>query len=259
MIPRDYVDEVISTLFDDAVDPRIVVVGCGGAGSNVVSALYNRSLQGVETVAVNTDPSGLTKTQADVKILLEPPEADDRVDAAGRSAKDASDTLRDALTADIAFIVAGLGGAAGTGVAPVVAELAKEVGAVSIGLAILPFPIEGRDDVAQRGLAALKAAADTVVILDNGSLMAVADDLSFRDALSLVDRMVTTLIEGVLDHLSRSFLLTLAEEVESVAREIERSETEPRLEIQVATPTVVEAATEINPVAFDDTGFIGFR
>lgn len=259
MISRDYVDEVISSLFDDAVDPRISVVGCGGAGSNVVSALYNRRLQGVETVAVNTDPGGLTRAEADVKVLLEPTDTPDRVEAASRAAEDASETLRDALEADIVFVVAGLGGAAGTGIAPVVAQTAKTAGAVAIAIAILPFPIEGRRDISERGIEALKAAADTVVILDNGSLMSVAEELSFRDALSLVDRMVVTLIEGVLDHLSRSFLTTLAEEVETVAREIERDEAAPRLDIQVAAPNVVEASMEVTPVAFDDNGFIGFR
>jgi len=70
MIPRDYVDEVINGLFEDAVDPKISVVGVGGAGGNVVSALYDRDLKGVETVAVNTDPAGLSKSEADFKVLL---------------------------------------------------------------------------------------------------------------------------------------------------------------------------------------------
>ncbi len=72
MIPKDNVSDVISALFDEAVDPRITVVGVGGAGGNVVGALYDSDLNGVETVAVNTDPAGLTKTEADVKILLKP-------------------------------------------------------------------------------------------------------------------------------------------------------------------------------------------
>src|SRR6059058_2895165 len=73
MVPRDYVEEVISSLFEDAVDPKISVVGVGGAGGKMVSALYNRDIKGVETIAVNTDPSGLSKAECDVKILLGEP------------------------------------------------------------------------------------------------------------------------------------------------------------------------------------------
>src|SRR4030066_903470 len=78
MVPKDYVDEGINALFEDAVDPRISVVGVGGAGGNVVSALYDRGLKGVETVAVNTDHAGLTKALADVKVLLPHVDGDDR-------------------------------------------------------------------------------------------------------------------------------------------------------------------------------------
>src|SRR5256885_10150215 len=86
MVPRDYVDEVISSLFEDAVDPKISVVGVGGAGGKMVSALYDREIKGVETVAVNTDPAGLSKAECDVKILLPPPEDEDRGVAARVSA-----------------------------------------------------------------------------------------------------------------------------------------------------------------------------
>src|SRR5437879_12392746 len=69
MVPRDYVDEVISSLFEDAVDPKISVVGVGGAGGKMVSALYDREIKGVETVDVNTEPAGLAKTEGDVNML----------------------------------------------------------------------------------------------------------------------------------------------------------------------------------------------
>src|SRR3989442_6284110 len=82
MVPRDYVDEVISSLFEDAVDPKISVVGVGGAGGKMVSALYDREIKGVETVAVNTDPAGLSKAECDAKILLPAPAAQGRGGAA---------------------------------------------------------------------------------------------------------------------------------------------------------------------------------
>src|SRR4030067_6927 len=86
MIPKENVSDVISAVFDEAVDPRITVVGVGGAGGNVVGALYDSDLNGVETVAVNTDPAGLTRTEADVKILLRPEGEEDPVGGEGGAA-----------------------------------------------------------------------------------------------------------------------------------------------------------------------------
>ena len=258
MVPKDYVDEVISAMFDDAVDPRISVVGVGGAGGNVVSALYDRDLKGVETVAVNTDSAGLTKSEADLKILLSHLEDPDRVVAAQRAAEDAEATLRGALSPDIVFVVAGLGGAAGTGAAPVVARTAKANGAVTIAIGILPFATEGRNEPAHRGLARLREVSDSVIVVDNNSLDKFADELSFNDALQVVNQVVVTIVQGVVSHLERSFLTTVAEEVDAVAREIE-DQTSHAVDVQVQAPETVQAAWEVAPVAFDDSGFIGLR
>src|SRR5204863_3364530 len=148
MVPRDYVDEVISSLFEDAVDPKISVVGVGGAGGKMVSALYDREIKGVETVAVNTDPSGLSKAECDVKILLSHREDEDRIAAARASAEDQEGSLRTSLSSDIVFIVAALGGSAGTGAAPVVARAARATGAWPVGTATLPFDAEARPEIA---------------------------------------------------------------------------------------------------------------
>ena len=258
MVPKDYVDEVISAMFDDAVDPRISVVGVGGAGGNVVSALYDRDLKGVETVAVNTDSAGLTKSEADLKILLSHLEDPDRIVAAQRAAEDSEETLRGALSSDIVFVVAGLGGAAGTGAAPVVARTAKANGAVTIAIGILPFATEGRNEPAHAGLARLREVSDSVIVVDNNSLDKFADELSFNDALQVVNQVVVTIVQGVVSHLERSFLTTVAEEVDAVAREIEE-QTSHAVDVQVQAPETVQAAWEVAPVAFDDSGFIGLR
>ena len=256
MIMKDNVSDVISALFDEAIDPRITVVGVGGAGGNVVGALYDSDLNGVETVAVNTDPAGLTKTAADVKVLLAP--GRDSVEAAEDAAEAVEDTLRDSLSTDIVFVVAGLGGATGTGAAPVVAAAAKSQGAVTIGIAILPFSAENRDARAQAGLDRLRREADSVIVVDNNSL-ARFDELTLREAFGLVNRMVQTVVQGVLDHLQRSYLTTVTEEVETVAREIEGEMPSP-LPVHVeAPPAPVQAAWETQPVRFDENGFIGFR
>src|SRR6266487_3035582 len=152
MVPRDYVDEVISSLFEDAVDPKSSVVGVGGAGGRMVSALYDREMNGVETVAVNTDAAGLSKASADVKVLLPHSDDVDRIAAARASAESQEPELRASLSSDIVFVVAGLGGGAGTGAAPIVARAARANGAVTIGIAILPFESEGRSALAQEGL-----------------------------------------------------------------------------------------------------------
>src|SRR3989442_6067972 len=175
MVPRDYVEEVISSLFEDAVDPKISVVGVGGAGGKMVSTLYDRDIKGVETIAVNTDPSGLSKAECDVKILLGQPADGDRIAGARASAEDLEGSLRASLSSDIVFIVAGLGGAAGTGPAPVVASAARANGAVTVGIAILPFDVGGLTQIARARLEALRAEAGNVIVLDSNSLYRFAD------------------------------------------------------------------------------------
>ncbi len=258
MIPRDYVDEVINGLFEDAVDPRISVVGVGGAGCNVVSALYDRDLKGVETVAVNTDPAGLSKAEADFKVLLGHTEGDDRIAAARTSAEASEASLKETLSSDIVFIVAGMGGAAGTGAAPVVARSARANGAVTIAIGIVPFEIEGRGDVAKGGLEDLRNEADSLIVVDNNSLNKFSEKLSFNEALQVVNYMVAAIVKGVVDHLAKSFLSTVAEEVETVAKEIEEQNSHA-VHMEVQPPETVQAAWEVNPVAFDEGGFIGLR
>src|SRR5256712_5280335 len=141
MVPRDYVEEVISSLFEHAVDPKISVVGVGRAGGKMVSTLYDRDIKGVETIGVSTDPCGRSKAECDVKILLGQSADEARISGARASAEVQEGSLRDSLSSDIVFVVAGLGGAAGTGAAPVVARAARANGAVAIGVAILPFEI----------------------------------------------------------------------------------------------------------------------
>ncbi len=258
MIPRDYVDEVINGLFEDAVDPKISVVGVGGAGGNVVSALYDRDLKGVETVAVNTDPAGLSKSEANFKVLLSHMEGEDRIAAARASAEESEANLKETLSSDIVFVVAGMGGAAGTGAAPVVARAARANGAVTIAIGIVPFDIEGRGDIAKAGLEELRTESDSLIVVDNNSLNKFADQLSFNEALQVVNYMVAAIVEGVVDHLEKSFLSTVAEEVETVAKEIEEQNSHA-VHVEVQPPETVQAAWEVDPVAFDNNGLIGLR
>jgi len=258
MVPKDYVDEVISSLFEDAVDPKISVVGVGGAGGKMVSALYDTDVKGVETIAVNTDPAGLSKAECDVKILLPYVGEDDPVVAARTSAEDQEGSLRASLSSDIVFVVAGLGGGAGTGAAPVVARAARANGAVTVGIAILPFEVEGRSEIARQGLEDFRRETDSVIVLDNNSLDRFADQLSFNEAMQVIGCMVVTIVKGVVDHLSRSYLSTLTEEIENTAREIEEQNNHA-IHVEVQPPETVQASWDLGPVAFDEQGFIGLR
>jgi len=240
MVPRDYVEEVISSLFEDAVDPKISVVGVGGAGGKMVSALYDRDIKGVETIAVNTDPSGLSKAECDVKILLGQPSDADRIAGARASAEDQEGSLRESLSSDI------------------VARAARANGAVTIGVAILPFEIEGRTEAARQGLEEFRREADSVIVVENDSLNRFADQMSFNEAMQVISYMVVTIVQGVVDHLTKSYLTTLAEEVENAAKEIEEQNNHA-IHVEVQPPETVEAAWDLGPVAFNDDGFIGLR
>jgi cell division protein FtsZ len=257
MADRGSTDETIGTRTDGDLEPRIVVAGCGGAGCNVVSQVYEKDLPGVETLAVNTDAGALHRTSADVRILLAQGVA---VDGDPQLAEFAAEACRDlfksATSADIVFLVAGLGGATGTGAAPVLADAAKDAGAHVVGIAILPFAVEGRGPLVDEGIARLKAACDSVVVLDNNNLGRLGEGLALREAFAFMNRVVLTIIEGVLEHLSSAVMTSVMDEVETVAREMQG---EPAsVPVEVATP-VIEAAAQFEPVAFDSTGFIGYR
>jgi len=259
MISDNCMDEAISNLLDSVIQPSISVVGCGGAGCNIVSSLYERKLDSIQTIAVNTDIKGLDRSNADVKIylgkgLIDGKGADGNPEVVELLGETAREDLKDALTADIIFIVAGLGGGTGTGIAPIIAEIAKENGAVTIVIALLPFQIEARHEVAQRGLEKLREVATALITVDNSCLEKFALTWTLREAFGIMDRLVEKLIEGVIEHLSRSFLTTIAEEVESVAKEIEAT-LESKVNVQILSPPVIEAATEMKPVTFDSDQF----
>lgn len=257
MVPRESADQGVVARIEGDTDPRIIVAGCGGAGCNLVSRLYEKEMPGVETLAVNTDRGSLERISADVRILLAQGvaiEGDPLL--AAYAAEACRDLLRSATTADIVFVVAGLGGATGTGAAPVLADSAREAGAHTVGIAILPFSAEGRSEAATEGLARFKDACDSVVILDNNCLERLGTDLPWNQALAFVDHVVVTIVEGVLQHLSSSVMTSVAEEVDAVARAMR--EEPAAIPVEVATP-VVEAAADFAPVAFDASGFIGFR
>jgi len=196
--------------------PRIVVVGCGGAGSNTVSRLSGMGLEGAWTVAVNTDSQHLTATRADEKILIGSKltrgmGAGGDPEVGRRAAEMASADLERMLgKADLVFVLAGLGGGTGTGSAPIVARLAKERGAIVAAMVTTPFHLEkARLIVAEEGLEELRGYADTTIVLDNNRLLACAPHLPFQHAFSVVDQIIAEIVQGICETLTSPSLINL--------------------------------------------------
>ncbi len=196
----------------------IKVVGVGGGGTNAVNRMVDAGLAGVEFIGVNTDAQALLMSDADVKIHIG--EAVTRGLGAGANpevgraaALESRDELKEALKgADMVFVTAGEGGGTGTGGAPVVADLASEVGALTVGVVTRPFSFEGRRraEVAQQGLAALAERVDTIIVIENDRLLQVVDkDTSVVDAFSLADDVLRQGVQGITDLITIPGLVNL--------------------------------------------------
>ncbi len=204
---------------EDAEDfgtPKIVVVGCGGGGNNTVNRLYNIGVAGAETIAINTDKIHLDITQADKKILIG--KSITRGLGAGgfpeigrRAAELARGTLEEVLkNANLVFVTAGMGGGTGTGVAPVVAQIAKDQGAIVIGMVTSPFKVErARMVKAEEGLDDLRNCADTVIVLDNNRLLDYVPNLPIDQAFSVMDQLISETVKGISETITQPSLINL--------------------------------------------------
>jgi cell division protein FtsZ len=191
-----------------AKSARIKVIGIGGAGGNAINTMIAYNLQGVEFIAANTDSQALASSYSTVKIQLG--EELTRGLGAGsdpeigrQAALEAQNALRDNLQgADMIFIATGLGGGTGTGGAPVVAETAKELGALTVAVVTKPFQFEGkrRNDQATAGISELRKTVDSLIIVPNQRLLSVGDkDLSFLDAFRKADDILFHAVKGISD------------------------------------------------------------
>lgn len=202
--------------FEDFGTPKIVVVGCGGGGNNTVNRLYNIGIAGAETIAINTDKIHLDITQADKKILIG--KSITRGLGAGgfpevgkRAAELARGTLEEVLKdANLVFVTAGMGGGTGTGVAPVVASIAKDQGAIVIGMVTSPFRVErARMVKAEEGLDELRNSADTVIVLDNNRLLDYVPNLPIDQAFSVMDQLISETVKGIAETITQPSLINL--------------------------------------------------
>jgi cell division protein FtsZ len=203
---------------DSAYLADIKVVGVGGAGLNAVNRMIDAGLAAVEFVAVNTDLQQLALSDAEVKIHIgreltgglgsgaEP-------DIGRRAAEEAYDQVKRALRgADMVFVTAGEGGGTGSGAAPVVASIAREVGALTVGIVTMPFRFEGtkRRSQAEAGVHALREACDTVVVIPNERLLEVLDkSTSMLDAFKIADDVLRQGVQGICDLITEPGLINV--------------------------------------------------
>jgi len=187
---------------------RMVVVGVGGGGGNAVNRMINEDLDGVDFVSVNTDAQALKLSHAAIRIqigrkLTRGLGAGARPEIGRQAIEENRDDVMAALEgADLVFITAGMGGGTGTGAAPVIAEMAREMGALTIGIVTRPFLFEGKKRMrqAEMGLVELKRAADTVIVVPNERLLSVVGKgTSFRDALKRADEVLLHATQGISD------------------------------------------------------------
>ena len=187
---------------------RMKVVGIGGAGGNAINRMIDEDLEGVEFISMNTDAQALKGSRAQVtlqigKKLTRGLGAGARPEVGRQALAESEEDVRRAFEgADLVFVTAGMGGGTGTGAAPMVAEIARDMGALTIGVVTKPFSFEGkkRERQANQGLAELRRSVDTMILVPNDRLLAVVPKgTSFRDALKKADEVLLNATQGISD------------------------------------------------------------
>jgi len=195
----------------------IKVVGAGGGGNNTINRITEVGIAGAETIAVNTDAQDLLYTTADKKILI----GRDITKGLGagsipkigeESARENEQDIKQSLGgADMVFITCGLGGGTGTGSVPVVAEISKKLGALTVGVVTIPFAMEGqaRYQNAIDGLDRLEKNVDTLIVIPNDKLLELAPDLPLHTAFKVADEILTNAVKGIAELVTKSGLVNL--------------------------------------------------
>ncbi|WP_054839898.1 cell division protein FtsZ [Thermococcus sp. JCM 11816] len=211
------IDEELKKLLEQ-IQAKIYVVGVGGAGCNTINRMMQVGIQGAKIIAMNTDAQDLLKVRAHKKILLGKEltrglGAGNNPKIGEEAAKESEREIREALEgADMVFITCGLGGGTGTGAAPpVVAEIAKKMGALTVAVVTLPFTVEGirRIKNAEYGLERLKKNTDTVIVIPNDKLMEVAPNLPIHMAFKVADEILVQAVKGITELITKPGLVNL--------------------------------------------------
>ena len=196
---------------------RIKVVGCGGGGNNTINRIAEVGIKGAETVAINTDAQDLLYTTADKKILIGREVtrglgAGSNPRLGEEAAKEQEAEIKKAVeNSDMVFITCGLGGGTGTGSAPVVAQVAKKMGALTVAVVTLPFSMEGnkRWENAQIGLEKLEQSVDTLIVIPNEKLLELCPDLPLHTAFKVADEILTNAVKGIAELVTKAGLVNL--------------------------------------------------
>jgi len=223
-MPLDFAKEAVETAeansinFDDlrAGKASIKVFGLGGCGCNMATWLFNKGINGATIYGINTDALHLSITKCDEKLLVGK-ELTRGLGCGGfpqkgrEAAKESLTDLKRAVSnSDMVFVLAGMGGGSGTGMIPVVSQLAKEAGAVVIAVVTMPFEAEkARIDKAEFGLQELREAADTIIVLDNNRLVDIAGQLPMEQAFAVANELVATMIKGIVETITLPSLINL--------------------------------------------------
>lgn len=196
----------------------IKVLGCGGAGSNAVDRMIALDLDGIEFIAANTDKQALASSKAQKKIELGPRTtrglgAGGQPTKGEQAAEESANQIADAVRgADMVFIAAGMGGGTGTGAAPVAARLAREAGAMTVGVVTMPFNFEAtkRTLNAQSGITKLKQYCDTLIVVPNDKLLQILPrNTTFQEALSCADEVLRQGIQGIAELVTKPGLINV--------------------------------------------------
>jgi len=209
-------DEELMRLVE-SLKVKITIIGCGGGGSNTIRRMYQGNVEGVNLVACNTDARHLLSIQAHHKILMGRSMTkglgSGAIPEVGQKAAEESenDLWKHVDGQNIVFVVAGMGGGTGTGSAPVVADMAKRAGALTIGVVTLPFRAEGslRMSNAIKGLEKLKEKCDTTIVLQNDRLLELVPKLPLDAAFRVTDEVLMQSIKGITDALTKPGMVNI--------------------------------------------------
>ncbi len=196
---------------------EIKVIGVGGAGGNTISRMTQVGIVGAESIAVNTDAQDLLYTDADEKLLIgreitQGLGAGANPEIGGEAAEESKQDIKEKLgSSDMVFVTCGLGGGTGTGAAPVVAETAQKLGALTVGIVTLPFTMEGkqRRSNARRGLERLENAVDTLIVIPNDKLLEIVPDVSVTTAFKVADEILVNAVKGIAELVTKPGLVNL--------------------------------------------------
>lgn len=210
------IDEELEFLVKEQA-AKVKVIGCGGGGGNSVSRMKETGIKGCEIIAVNTDAQDLLYTNVDTKILIGREltsglGAGSNPKIGEQAARESEQEIRKKLgNSDLVFITCGLGGGTGTGSSPVVAEIAKKIGALTIGVVTLPFTVEGQKRIenAQWGLERLASIVDTLIVIPNDKLLEIAPELPIHTAFKVADEILTNSVKGITELITKAGLVNL--------------------------------------------------